>query len=83
MEKILRESYPSLLEIVYKAVDGVDLMEKLKECKPQIVLLDIKMPRMDGLAAAEEIRKKYPDIQMVIISAYSDFAFAKQAIKLE
>ena len=82
LEKILRESYPSLLEIVYKAVDGVDLMEKLKECKPQIVLLDIKMPRMDGLAAAEEIRKKYPDIQMVIISAYSDFAFAKQAIKL-
>lgn len=82
LEKVIKESYPNLLEIVYKAVDGVDLMEKLDECKAQIVLLDIKMPRMDGLKAAEEILKKYPDIQIVIISAYSDFALTKQAIKL-
>ncbi|MEW4411808.1 response regulator [Clostridium sp. AN503] len=82
LEKVIRENYKNLLEIVYKATDGVDLMEKLVECKPQIVLLDIKMPRMDGLKAAEEIGKKYPDVQIVIISAYSDFSFAKQAIKL-
>lgn len=82
LEKIIKESYPSLLEIVYKAADGVELMEKLEDYKPHIVLLDIKMPRMDGLNAAEEIRKKYPDIQMIIISAYSDFAYAKQALKL-
>lgn len=83
LEKIIKESYPSLLQIVYKAVDGVDLMENLERGKPHIVLLDIKMPRMDGLDAAEEIRKKYPDIQMIIISAYSDFAYAKHALKLE
>ncbi|MCI9105045.1 MAG: response regulator [Lachnospiraceae bacterium] len=82
LEKIIKESYPSLLQIVYKAVDGVDLMENLERGKPHIVLLDIKMPRMDGLDAAEEIRKKYPDIQMIIISAYSDFAYAKHALKL-
>ena len=57
-------------------------MEKLERCKPHIVLLDIKMPRMNGLEAANQIRKKYPDIQMVVISAYSDFSFAKQALKL-
>lgn len=82
LEKIIKESYPGLLEIVCKAVDGLDLMEKLEECKPQIILLDIKMPRLNGLKAAEEIQKKHPDIQIVIISAYSDFSFAKQAIKL-
>lgn len=82
LEKVIKESYPGLLEIVCKAVDGMDLLEKLEECKPQIVLLDIKMPRMDGLKTAEEVRKRYPDIQIVLISAYSDFSFAKQAIKL-
>ena len=82
LEKVIKESYPGLLEIVYKAVDGMDLMEKLEECKPQIVLLDIKMPRMNGLKTAEEVRKRHPDIQIVLISAYSDFSFAKQAIKL-
>ena len=69
LEKVIKESYPGLLEIVCKAVDGMDLLEKLEECKPQIVLLDIKMPRMDGLKTAEEVRKRYPDIQIVLISA--------------
>lgn len=82
LEQIIKESYPGLLEIVDKAVDGVDLLEKLERCKPHIVLLDIKMPRMNGLEAADQIRKKYPDIQMVVISAYSDFSFAKQALKM-
>ena len=78
LEKVIKESYPGLLEIVYKAVDGMDLMEKLEECKPQIVLLDIKMPRMNGLKTAEEVRKRHPDIQIVLISAYSDFSFANR-----
>lgn len=82
IEKVVGEGYPGLLEITYKAVDGMDLMEKLEKCKPHIVLLDIKMPRMDGFKTAEEIRKKYPDTQIVIISAYSDFSYAKQAIQL-
>ena len=52
LKRIIQESYPGLLEIVDTAVDGVDLMEKLERCKPHIVLLDIKMPRMNGLEAA-------------------------------
>lgn len=82
LDKVIRESYPNLLEVVYQAVDGLDLVENLQECRPHMVLLDVRMPRMDGLAAAQEIRKRYPDVQMIIISAYSDFSYAKQAMKL-
>lgn len=82
LEKVIRKSYPTLLEVVCKAGDGVELMEKLEECNPQIILLDIKMPRMDGLRTAELIRERHPDVQIVIVSAYSDFNYAKQAMKI-
>ena len=82
LEKIIKESYQTLLKIVCKAVDGVEFMEKLDECNPQIILLDIKMPRMDGLETAKQIRKRYPDVEIIIVSAYSDFNYAKQAMKL-
>lgn len=82
LEKVVKESYPTLLKIVCKAADGVEFMEKLEECDPQIVLLDVKMPRMDGLETAKRILEKYSDMQIIIVSAYGDFAYAKQAMKL-
>lgn len=82
LEKTIRENYPTLLKVVHKAKDGVDFMEKLDEYKPHMILLDIKMPRMDGFETAKMIRDKYPDVQVVIVSAYSDFHYAKQAMKL-
>lgn len=82
LEKVVKESYPTLLKIVCKAADGVEFMEKLEACNPQIVLLDVKMPRMDGLETAKRILEKYPDVQIIIVSAYGDFAYAKQAMKL-
>lgn len=82
LEKVVKESYPTLLKIVYKAADGVEFLENLEECDPQIILLDVKMPRMDGLETAKKIREKYPDVEVIIVSAYNDFAYAKQAMKL-
>lgn len=82
LEKTIKEYYPTLLKVVYKAKDGVEFMEKLDEYKPHMILLDIKMPRMDGFETAKLIRDKYPDIHVVIVSAYSDFNYAKQAMKL-
>lgn len=82
LEKVVKESYPTLLKIVCKAADGMELLEKMEECDPQIILLDVKMPRMDGLETARRIQEKYPDIPIIIVSAYGDFAYAKQAMKL-
>lgn len=81
IEKVIQDSYPTVMDVVYKAVDGQDLWDNINEYKPHIVLLDIKMPRMDGLETATKIRKKFPEIQLVIISAYNDFNYAKTAMK--
>jgi len=48
------------IEVVYTARDGVEAVEKVKELKPDVVLLDILMPRMDGLAAFKQIMKDHP-----------------------
>ncbi|MCK4286169.1 MAG: response regulator, partial [Candidatus Lokiarchaeota archaeon] len=48
------------IEVVYLARDGVEAVEKVKELKPDVVLLDILMPRMDGLAALKQIMKDHP-----------------------
>lgn len=82
LEKIIKESYPTLLTIMCKAADGVEFITKMEECNPHIILLDIKMPRMDGLETARLIREKFPDVQIIIISAYSDFNYTKEAMQL-
>lgn len=82
LEKVIKESYPTLLNVVCKAADGMEFLEQLEACDPQIILLDVKMPRMDGLETAKRVREKYPDVQIIIVSAYGDFAYAKQAMKL-
>jgi len=48
------------IEVIYLARDGVEAVEKTKELKPDVVLLDILMPRMDGLAAFKQIMKDHP-----------------------
>jgi len=67
--------------IIGLASDGVEALEICRLEKPSLVITDIKMPRMDGLALASELKKVNPDISIIIISGYNDFSYAKQAIK--
>lgn len=53
-----------------EAVDGVDAVEKAKEVRPDLILMDISMPRMDGLAATRIIRQQLPDTRVVIVSQH-------------
>lgn len=69
-------------EVVYAANCGSDALSFCKNNKPDILITDIRMPEMDGLALCREIRSLYPEIQIIILSGYSDFAYAKQAIDL-
>lgn len=69
-------------EVIGDAENGEDALEKIEQVEPDVVLTDIKMPYMDGLAMAEKIRQNYPSIKIVIFSGFDEFEYAKRAIKL-
>ena len=60
------------LKILWEADDGKDMMHKLKMKKPDVLLMDIRMPEMDGIHALQLIRKEYEGIKIIILSMYDD-----------
>ena len=70
-------------ELVGTAENGQEALKLIEECQPDLVLTDIFMPVMDGLALSAHIQANCPDVKVVIISGYDDFEYAKQAIKYE
>lgn len=69
------------MEIVGVACDGQEALAMLKELGPHLLLTDIKMPQMSGIELMKEARRLYPDIQVILLTAYEDFEYAKEAIK--
>src|SRR6185436_13590750 len=70
------------VEVVAIASNGVQAVQLAKEHHPDIVLLDINMPEMDGLTAFREINKIYPDVGCIIISAEKDTTTLRTAISV-
>lgn len=60
--------------------DGESALKRIEQLHPHVVFTDIKMPVMNGLELAKQIRLRFPEIQTVIISGYGEFEYAKQAI---
>ena len=69
-------------EVVGAAYNGIDALEVIQRQQPDVVLTDIRMPDMDGIALADYISKHQPHITTVIISGYQDFQYARTALKL-
>ncbi|MHB1908568.1 MAG: response regulator [Nitrososphaerales archaeon] len=57
------------LEVVAAVADGADIVELIESSKPNIILLDERMPRMSGVEACKIIHAKYPDIAVIFVSA--------------
>ncbi len=64
------------------APDGELALPLIRQIQPDLLITDIKMPFMDGLALSELVRKELPRTKIVIISGYDDFAFAQRAIRM-
>lgn len=63
--------------------NGKEVVNAVEDLKPDIVILDIQMPLMNGLETAKWNHEKYPDIIIVLLTAYEDFKYAQQAIVLQ
>lgn len=69
-------------EVVGEAANGEDGLEVIRRSQPDIVVTDIKMPRMDGLEMLRKLREEGNEVSVILLTAYSDFTYAQSAVKL-
>lgn len=82
VRKNVSEMLSLLFKEVYVACDGEEAYELFLEKEPQIVITDIKMPKLTGIELAKKIRKKNENIQIIVISAYTEVDYMLEAIDL-
>lgn len=68
------------IEVIGVVHSGKDALTMLKKLTPEVILLDISMPEMSGIELTEAIKKKYPDIKILILSMHSDYNNISDAI---
>jgi PAS domain S-box-containing protein len=69
-----------MLNVVGEAVDGVDAVDQARELQPHLVLLDMAMPRMDGLQALPLIREAVPDVRVIVLSGFNQGTLEQEAL---
>jgi YesN/AraC family two-component response regulator len=78
--EVVREGLETLLvphadiQIVGKAVDGLDAIAKAVETEPDVILMDAQMPRADGAEATRKIKEKLPEVKVIFLTVYGDYA---------
>ena len=86
-QKIVREGLVSLIgllpgiTVVGAATDGDDAVSQALELEPDVVLMDLNMPRCNGVEATERLRRLRPDILVVVLTTYSDDAWVFSALQ--
>jgi DNA-binding NarL/FixJ family response regulator len=71
----------SSLQVVGTAADGAEALELIPQLQPDLVLMDLKMPIMNGVQATRHIRQKYPDIKILVLTTYDADEWVFDAIR--
>ncbi len=82
-QRLIKQILSSLAKEVYVASEGEEGLALFKEKRPEIVLTDICMPKMDGLEMAKEIRDLDPTQPIAIFTAFDDPSYLKKAAELD
>ncbi len=70
------------IEVVGEASDGVGALTAAAQLKPDVVLIDIQMPRLDGLSATRQLLTADPDLKVVVLTTFNDNAYVREALRL-
>lgn len=70
------------IEIVAEASNGLEAMMYIHEYNPDIIICDIKMPKLDGISLINEVQASHPNLQVLFLSGYSDKEYLRHAIRL-
>lgn len=89
-EIMIREGFKHLFDweahdcqVVGEAADGMEAMNQIDTLQPDIVIMDINIPIMNGLKVIQCSRMKHPEIAFVIVSGYDDFSYCREALRLK
>lgn len=70
------------IQMIAEAENGMQLLNLLKHIKPDVVLLDIQMPIMDGLTTLPEVKKLYPDLKVIMLSMHNDHSVITRMMEI-
>jgi DNA-binding NarL/FixJ family response regulator len=77
-QRLMREGLRTLLElhhdirVVGEAGDGIEAEQRVSELQPNVVLMDLRMPRLDGVMATQRIKLRWPDVQILVLTTFDD-----------
>ncbi len=80
LQAILQKGFPNL--VIEQAKNGKTAVQMAEQFKPDLILMDIKMPGMNGLEAIEQISRQDPSVKFMMVTAYDTFEYARKAIRL-